>query len=168
MEMVILKPWKTTRSMLFQTKVREASPYAPEVFIAHTSTISDPRIDADFLCDNDCNRGYFSNSYHYIIRTNGIVEIGRDPNRVSTRVRGPSRANSILIGIVGGITTLGDLQNTTTPAQEAALEELIQMIADGLNRSIDVTDRRRRKYQEEEEETLLEELSATETETPDG
>jgi len=42
------------------------------------------------------------------------------------------------------------------------------MIADGLNRSIDVTDRRRRKYQEEEEETLLEELSATETETPDG
>ena len=40
------------------------------------------------------------------------------------------------------------------------------MIADGLNRSIDVTDRRRRKYQQEEEETLLEELSATETETP--
>ena len=133
--------------------------YAPEVFIANTATICDPRIDSAFICEMDCKRSFFSNSYHYIVRTNGIIEIGRDPNRISTRVRGVSRFNSILIGVVGGITSKGELKDTTTPAQAAAIEELIQAIADGLNRSIDVTDRRRKEHRKEVEATVLEELA---------
>ena len=140
--MLILPAAGQTRSKQFPTNLRE-NDTSPNVHVSPTNTLADARIDARFICGLDAARGYFSCTYHYLIRTNGVIEIGRDPNRITTRVRTGDAHKSILIGIVGGLTDTGRLEDTTTAAQEVALEELLQAIADGLNVEIEVNDRRR-------------------------
>ena len=143
----------TARTVLrtdhFATRER---PSTQSLWVRYTNTVNDPRIDAAFLDPLDGKKGYFGLTYHYIIRTNGHIEIGRDPKTISSVGKRHLQPSQIVIGIVGGL-SLGvsgpspsdiSVQQAAneTPEQEVALEWLMQALADTLMVPLEITDGR--------------------------
>ena len=109
--------------------------------------MNDPRIDAAFLEPIDSKKGFFGLTYHYIIRTNGHIEIGRNPKTISSAGKRHLQHSQIVIGIVGGLSFDADNNSVKqvaneTPEQEASLEWLMQALADTLRVPLEVTDGR--------------------------
>lgn len=72
-------------------------------------------------------KGWIDIGYHFVIRRNGRVEKGRPEDVVGAHVEGHN-SNSIGICLVGGVKegAPGKAQNNFTPAQFAALAELLR------------------------------------------
>lgn len=138
--MHIVPASKILRTDMFKTMER---PETTGVFVAYTRTIADPRIDAAFFDTIHCQRGYFGGLWHYVVRLDGTVEIGRGPRTISSYSSDSFYAETqIYIGIVGGRDfDTGDFKQTVTPEQDAAVEELIQAIANALNVELEVVSR---------------------------
>ena len=69
-------------------------------------------------------RGFDGIGYHYLVRTDGTVEPGREESRAGAHCRGYN-ARSIGVAYVGGIGSGGLPADTRTPAQRAALLRLL-------------------------------------------
>jgi hypothetical protein len=108
--------------------------------VAYTDHFPDDRIDAAAIGHTDAQRSYFGITYHYIVRTTGAVEIGRDPRTLTPRGNSNLAATNILIGVVGGRDESGKRVTTITSVQREAVEELMQSISDALQLSLEVTD----------------------------
>lgn len=71
-------------------------------------------------------RGFLRIGYHYVIRRDGTVEIGRDKREIGAHVSG---ANQTTLGIclVGGVNAndIAKAENNFTPEQFAALKMLL-------------------------------------------
>ncbi len=69
-------------------------------------------------------KGWLMIGYHFIIRRDGRVEIGRPVDAIGAHVEG---YNSISVGIclVGGVDSKGRAEDNFTPSQYAALAELL-------------------------------------------
>ena len=128
------------RTDFFKTRER---PSTQSLWVRYTNTVNDSRIDAAFLDPLDGKRGYFGLTYHYIIRTNGHIEIGRDPKTISSVGKRHLQPSQIVIGIVGGLSLDAKQEANETPEQEAALEWLMQELADTLMVPLEVTDDRK-------------------------
>lgn len=77
-----------------------------------------------------------------MIRTNGMIEIGRDPLTVSSAGKRHRQHDHIYIGVVGGLEPNGKQAANETAEQEASLEWLMQSLADTLGVELEVTDSR--------------------------
>jgi hypothetical protein len=108
--------------------------------VAYTDHFPDDRIDAAVIDHTDAQRSYFGCTYHYIVRTTGAVEIGRDPRTLTPRGNSNLAATNILIGVVGGRNESGKRVTTITPRQREAIEALMQSISDALQVPLEVTD----------------------------
>lgn len=73
-------------------------------------------------------KGWADIGYHYVIRRNGVLEVGRDESTVGAHAVGHN-ARSIGICLVGGIDEQGHAENNFTPAQFAALRRLLVRLA---------------------------------------
>lgn len=63
--------------------------------------------------------------YHYVIPTDGTIEVGRPEERVGAHCRGHN-AHSIGVCYIGGLTAAGKTpQDTRTEAQKVALRQLL-------------------------------------------
>jgi N-acetylmuramoyl-L-alanine amidase len=69
-------------------------------------------------------RGWSGIGYHYVIRLNGTLEKGRQDSVAGAHVAGHN-AYSIGICVVGGLGANGRAQDTVTPQQAVALEQLL-------------------------------------------
>lgn len=72
-------------------------------------------------------RGWSDIGYHYVIRRNGRIELGRDLGDVGAHVRG---YNSVSVGIclVGGIDETGEPEDNFTPSQKQAMDSLVAVL----------------------------------------
>ena len=70
-------------------------------------------------------RGWVDVGYHFIIRRSGLVETGRPIDAVGAHVEG-FNSNSVGVCLVGGIDSKGRAEDNFTPAQYAALAELLR------------------------------------------
>jgi N-acetyl-anhydromuramyl-L-alanine amidase AmpD len=73
-------------------------------------------------------RGFTDIGYHYVIRRDGTLETGRPENVVGAHVQGYN-STSIGICLVGGVDQKNVPQDNFTPAQFAALAELLRGLA---------------------------------------
>lgn len=73
------------------------------------------------------DRGMRGVGYHYIIRRDGEVELGRAKEQVGAHVRGHNRT-SIGVCLVGGIDDSGEAEDNYTLDQYVALAELLQQL----------------------------------------
>lgn len=72
--------------------------------------------------------GWSDIGYHYLVRLNGDIELGRDVDKVGAHVSGYN-ANSIGVVYVGGRSGLsGGLKDSRTPSQKDALRELLERL----------------------------------------
>jgi len=125
------------RTEAFPTLPREIT---RSVSLQYTGTAPDPRIDANALDYFDSCRGALGCFWHYLVRIDGRVEIGRNPRAISTRTASYAATNeAIHVGIVGGYDPeTGERCDTITPEQAVAVEELLQALADALNVPLEV------------------------------
>lgn len=70
-------------------------------------------------------QGYSDIGYHYVIRRDGRVEIGRPLERAGAHVKGHN-ATSVGICLVGGLDERGRAENNFEPAQWVSLRELLK------------------------------------------
>lgn len=77
-------------------------------------------------------RNFADIGYHYIIHLDGTVEAGRAETAVGAHCLHHNQ-NSIGICYIGGIDRQGKPKDTRTPAQTAALAELIHRLCDRYN-----------------------------------
>lgn len=70
-------------------------------------------------------RGFDTVGYHYVIRRNGAVEVGRRESEIGAHVRGHN-GSSIGVCLAGGVSAGGKPENNFTPAQFASLEDLLR------------------------------------------
>lgn len=70
------------------------------------------------------HRGFNGTGYHYYIRKDGIVHLTRPIERIGAHAKGFNR-NSIGICYEGGLDCRGRPADTRTPAQRAALRQLV-------------------------------------------
>ncbi len=70
-------------------------------------------------------RGFKSVGYHYLVRLDGTVELGRPINQIGAHCLGHN-ANSIGVAYVGGLDTSGAPADTRTVKQRAALLTLLR------------------------------------------
>lgn len=71
--------------------------------------------------------GWNGIGYHYLIRTNGVIEPGRPLETVGSHCKGHN-AHSIGIAYAGGINAKGQPADTRTPAQRKALKQLLAQL----------------------------------------
>ncbi len=71
-------------------------------------------------------RGFLGIGYHYVIRRNGVVEVGRPEDTIGAHVQGHNRT-TLGICMVGGVNAndITKAENNYTPEQFAALKELL-------------------------------------------
>lgn len=69
-------------------------------------------------------KGYFGIGYHYAIRRNGKVELGRPLDKAGAHAKGHNET-SIGVCLVGGIDDRGNPENNFTPEQWAELAKLV-------------------------------------------
>lgn len=75
-------------------------------------------------------QGYLKIGYHYVIRRNGLVEVGRNHDEPGAHAQGVN-SKSLGICMVGGLDERGKPQKNFTPEQWTALEVVLM----GLKRS---------------------------------
>lgn len=95
-----------------------------------SASIPDPKTDWRVIDRWHRQRGFLMIGYHYVIKTDGVVEIGRDPASIGAHVEG-FNANSVGICMVGGVDKNGPSGKPVdnfTPAQFVALKELLDRL----------------------------------------
>ncbi|SIT81218.1 hypothetical protein SAMN05421665_1235 [Yoonia rosea] len=127
------------RTELFPTMYRETT---NKIVLAYTSHVPDPRIDAAAIDMLDATDHYLGCSHHYVISTEGRIEVGRNPLTRSSRTRIKRyQQQALFIGVVGGLAAgNGHRADTITAAQEEAVEGLLQALADNLGVELEVFD----------------------------
>ena len=71
------------------------------------------------------DKGWKGIGYHYVVRRDGTVEIGRHLSEVGAHVVGHNR-HSIGICYEGGLDSAGESCDTRTPEQVRALRQLVE------------------------------------------
>lgn len=72
-------------------------------------------------------RGFKEIGYHYVIRINGVIEIGRDISKIGAHTTGYN-TGSIGICYVGGLDKNGKIKDTRTYQQKNALYQLVKKL----------------------------------------
>lgn len=80
-------------------------------------------------------RGYATVGYHFIVHLDGAIEVGRAQATAGAHVQGHN-AHSIGVVYVGGVNAAGKPNDTRTPAQKAALLELLRVLKSAHPRAI--------------------------------
>lgn len=71
--------------------------------------------------------GWNDIGYHYVIRRNGALELGRPENVIGSHVKNHN-ANSIGICLVGGVDRQGNTAKNFTPHQWISLEHIVRKL----------------------------------------
>lgn len=96
-----------------------------DAIVIHCSASQNkPNIDRATIAQWHRSRGFMDIGYHFVIKTEGDVEVGRDIDVVGAHVQG---YNSSTIGIcmVGGVDETGRPTNNFTPEQMNSLRKLV-------------------------------------------
>lgn len=101
---------------------------ATDYIVVHCSaSLPNPATDAKVIDRWHRQRGFLMIGYHYVIKTDGTVETGRDEDAIGAHVEGYN-ANSIGICMVGGVDANGPTGkpvNNFSAVQFTALEVLL-------------------------------------------
>jgi N-acetylmuramoyl-L-alanine amidase len=95
-----------------------------EIFIHCSATQEGRSFTAKDIDSWHRQRGYNGIGYHYVIKLDGTVEIGRDENRIGAHAQ---NFNTYSIGIcyIGGLDGMNNPKDTRTPEQTISLIKLL-------------------------------------------
>jgi len=101
---------------------------AIEKIIIHCSATPEGRdVTVETITDWHLARGWSDIGYHFVIHLNGEIKEGRPLHRAGAHTKGHNKG-SIGICYIGGVDGNMKAKDTRTPAQDAALVNLIQAL----------------------------------------
>jgi len=114
----------TLRCDLFPTLYRGTT-----LYIAVRDTITEPKPEFNsYTIDAiHCRQGRLGIGYHFLILTDGTIELCRRIETVGSHSRNLDEV-SVAIGIIGGADEEGNRVNTRTPQQIEALDDLVAVL----------------------------------------
>jgi N-acetyl-anhydromuramyl-L-alanine amidase AmpD len=96
-----------------------------DYLVVHCSaTVEGKHITAEDIDRWHKQRGWSGIGYHYVILLDGTVQEGRPEAKIGAHVKGYNK-NSIGVCYIGGLSKNKAPKDTRTPAQKAALEQLL-------------------------------------------
>lgn len=96
-----------------------------DAIVVHCSASENkPSIDRATIAQWHKTRGFMDIGYHYVIKTDGVIEVGREKDAVGAHVQGHN-ATTIGICLVGGVNSKGVSEYNFTPEQMYSLRKLI-------------------------------------------
>ena len=99
-----------------------------QFLVVHCSaTKPDMDIGVDEITEWHVARGWSTIGYHFVIRRDGKIELGRDLTTMGAHVRGYNE-NSVGICMVGGLDENGKPANNFTPFQFSSLRVLLETL----------------------------------------
>ena len=99
-----------------------------KIIVHCSATKSGVDISAQTIRDWHINgNGWTDIGYHYVIRLDGSIEVGRSENVVGAHTKGHN-ANSIGVCYVGGLDCEGNAMDTRTSEQRKALIDLLKVL----------------------------------------
>lgn len=114
------------RTDMFKTVDRAETRF---IAIRDTLTRPDvaPEMDAKSLDTLHCNQGRLGIGYHFLLLTEGTIQLCRDIETCGSHSRSYDTV-SVSVGIVGGTDEEGNRVNTRTSEQQEALGDLIEFL----------------------------------------
>lgn len=97
------------------------------IIIHCTDTRPDSSIDVDTIAHWHLSRGFDTIGYHYLIRPNGEICLGRSTDYIGAHCLG-ANYRSIGVAYVGGRNRLGAYADTRTVPQKASLCYLVVLL----------------------------------------
>jgi len=98
-----------------------------EIIIHCAATRPSQDVDAREIDRWHRQKGWLKIGYHFVIKRDGSIEIGRDSNDVGAHARGHN-SYSVGICLIGGLNEGGEVEADFTPAQW----EMLRILVDGL------------------------------------
>ena len=97
-----------------------------DFIVVHTTATPEGRdLDVKAIDRMHRDRGFTGIGYHFIIKLDGTVQLGRPQEMVGAHVEGHN-SNSVALSYIGGVTAEGKAKDTRTPAQVVAMTDLIR------------------------------------------
>lgn len=109
---------------MLKSKTREATDF---IVIHCTATKPDLDVGAKDIDAWHRKRGWLRIGYHFVIRRNGVVEVGRNEDEIGAHVQGHNW-HSVSICMAGGVDHKGKPQNNFNPEQFAALRIIVDRL----------------------------------------
>lgn len=105
--------------------LKRMAPEDVKLIVIHCSATK-PSQDIGVREINDWHQkqGWLKVGYHYVIRRDGIVEVGRHHEEPGAHASGVNQ-KSIGVCLVGGLDVAGQPENNFTPEQFAALKQVV-------------------------------------------
>lgn len=99
-----------------------------DLIVVHCSaTPPDMDIGADTIDRWHKARGWSSIGYHYVVRRNGVADVGRPHDETGAHCKGHNH-NSVAVCWVGGVDNAGNPQDNRTIKQKYGLLGIIAML----------------------------------------
>lgn len=92
-----------------------------------SASVPDIKTDAKVIDRWHRQRGFLMIGYHFVIKTDGIIEPGRDKAAIGAHIEG-FNANSIGICMVGGVDAANKPLNNFSELQFKSLKALVQTL----------------------------------------
>lgn len=101
-----------------------------KLFVVHSAATT-PKMDVDAAWIERVHRtkGFFKIGYHFFIKRDGSIEVGRELDEVGAHVKGHNR-DSVGICMAGGLSVDGNPENNFEPEQFAALKHILELLHD--------------------------------------
>lgn len=118
----------TLRTDLFPTVNRGTTQF---IAVRDTLTRADeaPETNAQSLDMKHCSQGRFGIGYHFLILTNGVIQLCRRIGSCGNHSRNLDDV-SVAVGIVGGADEEGNRVHTRTDEQDGSLEGLLGFLGE--------------------------------------
>lgn len=114
------------RTDLFKTLDRAETRF---IAFRDTLTLPDPDIDVTVMDKLYCKRGSFGIGHHFLVLTNGIIQLARNVHTVGSHSRDYD-AVAVAVGVVGGVDENGDRLDTRTFEQNEAMQDLFEVLSE--------------------------------------
>lgn len=98
-----------------------------EIIIHCTATKEGRDFDVNDVRRWHLDRGYQDVGYHYVVKLDGTIQVGRPEDCVGAHCAGKNR-QSIGICYVGGLDEKGNPKDTRTDEQKNSLRELVKQL----------------------------------------
>ena len=116
-------------------KLKQSKRLINEIYVHCSATPPKMNIGAKWIRKLHKGKGWSDIGYHYVIKRDGKLELGRDVDRIGAHVRGYN-SNSIGVCLIGGVDDYNEAEDNYTDSQWRTLNWLLTMLKQMYNAEI--------------------------------
>lgn len=118
---------KLLPSVTTSTLIRKSKRTITDIVVHCTASVAGKDLTVEDIRKIHKKNGWADIGYHYVVRLDGRIEVGRDIDKIGSHVKGHN-SHSIGVVYVGGLDANGRAKDTRTENQKNSLLNLLMML----------------------------------------